>query len=587
MDLSQYTDEELMQMAGVGQAPDLSQISDEELMQIAGVQPKAKDFYQKVGGSILKRTNELADNIVEYKTGDINAAQLALRGVGKAGFGTLADVTGNAISSAYGQLPDAAQEKLGSAARYVAESPVGDAAKYVGGKWGQFAEQNPEAARDIESVANIAGYVPVSKVAGKVAQQATTVGQKAVKAANAFEDATTKMGGLAGETKSGVAMGKASLGLSEYLDNRVAGVSAKNADELNAVGKELHSVADPLYAEVDALGGRINAKGISRVFSGIDEKFGSKERILKGQTLSMYKDMQRDIATGDASVSKLNEYRKAFGEIAESNTKSVVDGGGLTPEGRKAVLVIKGIDDGLNKLDDSDFISGSPEVVDKLNKARAASARAFSYERIARKVKRADGDPARTKTALKRILDDEKTQGLMPDEIAALKKAADYSVAERLERGLGTFGFDLGSRKNVALPGVGGAAAIGVGGASAAIPVIAAGSVARQTSKLAARGKAQMALDKIASRSLPEGRPRAAKPMPPKPLALPAPQSTISVDKAGRAVQMTEAERAAMGQAPSQFMNPSIEQLRSMPPEEAKKLLDMYFNSVKQGKSPR
>jgi hypothetical protein len=70
-------------------------------------------------------------------------------------------------------------------------------------------------------------------------------------------------------------------------------------------------------------------------------------------------------------------------------------------------------------------------------------------------------------------------------------------------------------------------------------------------------------------------------------LALPAPQTTTFVDKAGRAVPLTQAEREILGQMPSEFLNPTLEQVSKLAPEEAKNLLDQYLSSVAKGKSPR
>jgi hypothetical protein len=70
-------------------------------------------------------------------------------------------------------------------------------------------------------------------------------------------------------------------------------------------------------------------------------------------------------------------------------------------------------------------------------------------------------------------------------------------------------------------------------------------------------------------------------------LALPAPQTTVFVDKNGVGVPLTQADREIIGQMPSEFLNPAIEQVSKLPPNEAKDLLDRYLRSVAKGKSPR
>lgn len=67
----------------------------------------------------------------------------------------------------------------------------------------------------------------------------------------------------------------------------------------------------------------------------------------------------------------------------------------------------------------------------------------------------------------------------------------------------------------------------------------------------------------------------------------PASKTTIFVDKNGQAVPLTQADREIIGQMPSEFLNPTIEEISKLPQNEARDLLDKYLRSVSKGKSPR
>lgn len=68
---------------------------------------------------------------------------------------------------------------------------------------------------------------------------------------------------------------------------------------------------------------------------------------------------------------------------------------------------------------------------------------------------------------------------------------------------------------------------------------------------------------------------------------LPASKTTVFVDKNGVGVPLTKAEREIIGQMPSEFLNPTIEEVSKLPQNEARNLLDKYLRSVSKGKSPR
>lgn len=152
---------------------------------IFGSQP---GFLDRVGQDISKRQSEFQDIKKATLSGDQSIAEGALQTFAKTGLGTLNDIAGEALQSGYEAMPSTAVGRvIKSGAANLANSPLfsenapspkdimGSAAeKYAG-----FAEQNPRAARNIESVANIALTFPASKTAAKAVSGADDVGKAA------------------------------------------------------------------------------------------------------------------------------------------------------------------------------------------------------------------------------------------------------------------------------------------------------------------------------------------------------------------------------------------------------------------------
>lgn len=212
MDLSQYSDEQLMQFAGMGgakPATDLSQYSDEDLMKVAGVQAKP-GFIDRVAGDLTKRANEGADAIVAYRNGEQGLTQTGVQLLGKMGAGSMADIGGEAVRSAYTSLPDSAQKYIGDkaskAGNYIADTSIGNAgiegARQLGEKYTEIAKNNPNAARTIESVADVASLLPAGKAVETVAQPVEGAA-KTLSTASIANDIGTKLPSIFGDTRSG------------------------------------------------------------------------------------------------------------------------------------------------------------------------------------------------------------------------------------------------------------------------------------------------------------------------------------------------------------------------------------------------
>lgn len=132
--------------------------------------PKEKRFIERVTEDIQKRGEQGRSALAEYRKGNQTGAEAALQVFGKAGAGTVNDVLGQGVSSLYGyakrNVPgvEEAEKEIKSAGSSAGDTQLGRGAADILGNavesYGKFAESNPRAARNIESIANIAAAVP-------------------------------------------------------------------------------------------------------------------------------------------------------------------------------------------------------------------------------------------------------------------------------------------------------------------------------------------------------------------------------------------------------------------------------------------
>ncbi len=504
MELSPETEAQLSKIYGVGQSNSLAPDKEAALMKIYGIQPQGQgvannqNIIEQIGSSSLG--NAVGDVISD--TGDIiknipnqNPASSGLQLMGQ-GAKMVAAPIGEALSA---MTPDAVKN-------YISDSAVGDVARQYAGKWNEFSQSNPEISKDVGAAANIASMLPLGKAATAVT--ATPV----KKAIGNIEQFSQKAPGILGKTDSGVSV-NASLGgvpdivssMPEGIVNRYKGANALKPDELDAVVSAAHDNTSNLYKAVDDTGATLHPATSDKIkiniLSAIENSPINPEASPK--TIGAVKALYNRIAVGKThpitgevtqaplTVSELDGFRKLLNNIGGED--SVV-----------ANKVRDVIDNNLASMTDKDFIGGGAEAPKLLFEARASAAKAFKMEDLAQMIKKADGDERSIVAGFKRFTDKEGWErGFNKEEQQAIKDVAKRGTGQSIERGLGTFGFDLGRAKNVALPyflageaARGGAASITPMG----VPLAVAGTITRQTGKLAARGKAQKAFDVVKNR---------------------------------------------------------------------------------------
>ena len=138
-----------------------------------GLEPpeEQKGFIERVQEDLTSRRAEFTDIIEGRLEGGQGVAETALQIVGKGIAGPIFDIVGEGLVSAFRALPDAIEQPLRDSATEILESEIGQMGlrRLQEGQesYDAFAEENPRAARNIESVVNTAlAFAPIGQGVG-------------------------------------------------------------------------------------------------------------------------------------------------------------------------------------------------------------------------------------------------------------------------------------------------------------------------------------------------------------------------------------------------------------------------------------
>lgn len=425
--------------------------------QFFNAQPK--DFWGREGEDLSKRWNEVKEIKAAEESGQQGQTHSALQVAGT-GFGALTDLLGNAVGSLVREAappvptPDSIKKPVQQVGSAIANSQVGQAVGDVfqAGAEGaqQFAQQYPVAARDIKAVGNIVGGLPFVKPVQGIASSA---GRAAIDAAE----------GAAKYTAGGA-------------KNLATGIKARTAEELTDEVGALKSDAIATKNRADLSNAKLEPEETQNLLNNMETALQGVKLIpeFTPKTNAVIRIIKEDAEKGTLSLNDIDQYRRLLG-------------GARAEDSVAAVHVRKAIDATLNGLKTEGRTADSIKL---LNDFRKEYSQASKFEDITDIVKSTDGNPNKLKAKLTKYANDEgNLRGWSDEEKLLLKTAANSSFPEKVLRGLGTFGFDIGKAKNIALP------AIASGGAllapTVAAPLVAGGTVARQAGKYIAQGKVE------------------------------------------------------------------------------------------------
>jgi len=387
------------------------------------------------------------------------------------GVGIAGDVAGEGYDYIGEQIPEFVKEPLRAAGQFIAESPVGDALSYVGGKVNQVAEAYPETADYFGSISKAVGVAPLTGITKDV-----VVGGAKMAAPTAMAIAKAPVKGVALRSK---------------------GFKAANGDDLKDIVRGEGAKTSAAYKEVDKTGTVVGSDSANNFLSKVTEKLNETDLDVEFQpkTIAALRVLKNNIdsdvgGVGQVSLGKLDQFRRLLGRAT-------------TPEDKLVAAQLRDVlDNHLNKIKQVDLVGGNKDSIAALNKARATAAKGFAVEKIANMIQKADGDDNAIRKAFTKFVNDDKNlRGMSDVEKAAFKTASKNTGAQSIEKFIGRFGID---GKGGVLPtlAAGTTAGAGVVAIPSAAPLVVLGSGAKYTRKLAARGDAQNALEAVLNRSL-------------------------------------------------------------------------------------
>jgi hypothetical protein len=354
-------------------------------------------------------------------------------------------------------------------------------------------------AKVAQTAGKVAGLASGGAVSGAVSsalspQEQASLGNRAVE--------TVKGGAIGGAVGAGfgvaekvassaVTLGKDILaGFKARPVEAIAGFTSKPVETLDSISEAIKEGSTNAYKAMRESGAIFKPETTKSIFTGIDDALkenGILNPRLHGDTIGILEDLKTlaKEKNGAIGLEELDQYRQLLGDVVKKNTDI---SGKINADALKANIAINKLDDVVDNLGANALSKGDQKTLDLLNTARTEWSRYRKFDAISSIVKKADGDPNRTKTLLQNFVNNPKNlRGFSPAEVEALKRAKTNSTAEGLMKAVGKFGFDIGSGRNAgnsALP----IGSILIGGGTGGLTALV-GTVARQAQKLSAKGQ--------------------------------------------------------------------------------------------------
>jgi len=396
------------------------------------------------------------------------------------GVNLLGDAAGNVIGSGVRYINEAIPDNLvkrtlvNGATNLATDNPVLQAFGEGAGAVSEFAKEHPRLARNLQAVGSLGNVLPAVGATEKAVQ-----------------------GGLYAAEKAGSGAAKVAAAPVKGVALRAKGFNALAGDDLKALVREEGKKTTAAYKAVDKTGTVVSKDSTKSLQDKINSKLAETDLDAEFQpktiaALRVLKNNIKDKATGSGQINlgKLDQFRRLLGRA-------------VSPEDKLVAAQLRDVlDNHLDDLADTDLVGGTKDSINALNEARATASRGFAVEKIAKIIKKADGDDNAIRKGFTKFLEDDKNlRGFSGAEIEAFKQASKNTGAQAVEKFIGRFGID---GKGGVLPTLAASTTAGVGSLAvpAAIPAVVAGTAAKYTRKLAARGDAQKALETVLNRKV-------------------------------------------------------------------------------------
>jgi len=420
-----------------------------------------------LGKKLEDRATSIAKTAFDPQSTALDTAAASV----KQGSGAVGDV----VQSIASEVTPGFVKKLGKeAVSSLANTRVGRAAQYDAQKASEFGGRNPSIGKPASAVASVIGAEAGTEgleAGGKLAAKGTASAAKTAE--------------------------KNILGAKEGVDLLREGMRARTPEMLaNAtenIAREGHQSFDAMRKSGVSLPPKL-ASALAGKIQGDVAEMGVLNPQIHGSTISILKQMKNDAQNG-MSVEKLHQYRKLLRGAEKKELRAGNDEGALA-----AQRAIGSMD---QAIEDIKIKGGSEEgsaAIQSMQNGIKTWAKMRKFDTISDAVERANGDPDKLKTALKKIYDSDKlSRGFTKEEKAALKAASENTTAESLLKMVGKFGFDIskGVQGNKAPFWAGVGAHLLGAPTPGSVALMGAGTAARYGQKLAERAKTERLLKLI------------------------------------------------------------------------------------------
>jgi hypothetical protein len=240
---------------------------------------------------------------------------------------------------------------------------------------------------------------------------------------------------------------------------------------------DFRAKAGDAYQKMRDEGATLNRGGINKVTYSIGkelDKTGLMNERLHGDTMSVVADLNKDAATGQMDLEKLDQYRQLLNQVVKSNTTKLE---GMNPDAQKAQTAINALDDAVESIGAQHLSNGTQKAVESLNEGRkfySTSARLKTVENIVENAAMTDNPQTAIKSGFRNLAKTLRNnpRGWSPEEIKAVNHAARTGI---LTGGLKLMGNRMISSATGTIAGAIGGGPLGaglgmIGGAAAGLP---------------------------------------------------------------------------------------------------------------------
>jgi hypothetical protein len=404
-----------------------------------------------------KRAGMAREAADAYQRGEQSLPETFAQITGKGVAGFANDMVGEGLSAI---TPEPIKEVGRNVVNYLADTPVGDLAKSVSTKYGEFSQKHPRAARNIEAAGNIGGYV---------AALTPVKGQSAIaRAEQAATPAIAKTGQLVKSAKDVISPRKIT------------------ADDLKAI-------SSAQYKRADSLGGQLRpaiADQFVNDLQSIRPQTEAGKVMLGNDELSELVERAQELRGKPISLQAAQEIDEGLGQLIDKYTVL----GKTDKEGIKIIEAQSRFRDLIENAPEN-MIEGGKEGFESLKAGRknwAAQSRLRDIERVIDKASKTDTPAKSIATAFKNFADNpSKMRGFSPQEKIAIRQASKTGIVTDLLRLAGSKLIPIGA----------GVATGGMDGLAAASAAYAVGGAARAGANALQMRKANKISDLIVERS--------------------------------------------------------------------------------------